>query len=167
VRFPDPPAPKAPPPDFGTPKFPDPPARPAGGPSSGHDVTSQFERHLQSVRSYREESHAATLNKRGRIDAEWAKMIVAARALQSKLMADKRVLAFAISRDQKEVSVKIVDPHEKRGQRYFLLSREHPEGKYPGIDSVWLREFGRDDASFDDPNLAMEELMLRVAGTLA
>ena len=145
------------------PKFPDPP--PPLPP--GSDVTSQFDRHLRSVRNYRDEAQAATLNKRGRIDAEWTKMIVAARALQTKLMADKRVLSFAISRDQKEVSVKIADPYEKRSQRYFLLSREHPEGKFPGVDSCWLREFGRDDASFDDPNAAMEELMLRVAGTLA
>jgi len=35
------------------------------------------------------------------------------------------------------------------------------------VDAVWLREFGRDDASFEDPKLAMEELFLRIAGTLA
>ena len=163
-KFPDPPKPAAPKaPDIGVPRFPDPPA----AMPPGADVTSQFDRHLRSVRNYREEAQAATLNKRGRIDAEWAKMIVAAKALQARLQQDKRVLSFAISRDQKEVSVKIADPYEKRGQRYFLLSREHPEGKFPGVDSVWLREFGRDDASFDDPNAAMEELMLRVAGTLA
>ena len=153
-------------PDLDVPRLPE-PAAPAAPPGGLHDVTNQFERHLRSVRNYREESQMVTLNKRGKIDAEWAKMVVGARALQAQLATDKRVLSFAISRDQKEVALKIADPHEKRGQRYFLLSREHPEGKYPGVDSCWLREFGRDDASFDDPQLAMEELMLRVAGTLA
>ena len=139
-------------------------------PGSGHggaEVTSQFDRHLQSVRAYREESQAQTLNRRGKMDAEWAKMITMARSLQTRLSADKRVLSFTISRDQKEVAVKIADSYEKRGHRYFLLSRDHPEGKFPGVESCWLREFGRDDASFDDPAKAMEELMLRVAGSLA
>lgn len=161
---PPPPRPQAaPPPPPPKPSFPEPamPSTPYG------EVTSSFDRHLQSVRSYREESQAATLNRRGQMDERWSKMLVAARALQTRLSVDRRVLSFTISRDQKEVAVKISDPHEKRGHRYFLLSRDHPEGKFTGADSVWLREFGRDDASFDDPDKAMEELMLRVAGTLA
>jgi len=162
-----PPRPQAPPPPP-KPSFPEPamPSMPAAGHGVG-EVTSQFDRHLQSVRAYREESQAATLNRRGKMDAEWTKMIVGARSLQARLSADKRVLSFTISRDQKEVAVKITDAYEKRGHRYFLLSRDHPEGKYPGVENCWLREFGRDDASFDDPAKAMEELMLRVAGTLA
>lgn len=152
----------APPPETAPPAMPSMPARPLHG-----DITSQFDRHLQSVRSYREEAHATTLNKRARIDAEWTKMIQAVRALQARLSADKRVLSFTISRDLKEIAIKIADPHEKRGHRYFLLSREHPDGKFPGVDNVWLREFGRDDASFDEPQKGMEELMLRIAGTLA
>ena len=146
------------------------PSMPSMPPPPQHgtgDITSQFERHLQSVRSYREESMATTLNKKARIDAEWSKMLQAMRALQTRLSGDKRVLSFTISRDLREVAIKIADAHEKRGHRYFLLSREHPDGKFPGMDSVWLREFGRDDASFDDPNRAMEELLLRIAGTLA
>jgi hypothetical protein len=163
-----PPAPRAqpaPPPQMAAPAMPA--ATPPSKPYGGDQVTSQFDRHLQSVRAYREESQAATLNRRGKMDEQWTKMITAARALQTRLSADKRVLSFTISRDQKEVAVKIADTYEKRGHRYFLLSRDHPEGKYPGVENVWLREFGRDDASFDDPAKAMEELMLRVAGTLA
>lgn len=161
-------APVAPPPPP-KPQYPA-PAMPSSPQGLGHgqgDVTNQFDRHLQSVRAYREESQAATLNRRGKMDEEWTKMIVNARALQSRLSVDKRVLSFSISRDQKEVAIKIADQYEKRGHRYFLLSRDHPEGKFPGVENCWLREFGRDDASFDDPAKAMEELMLRVAGSLA
>lgn len=156
-------------PDFPAPSFPSSPQSPGGNPYMGEhsDATSQFERHLQSVRSYREESQAQTLNKKGRIDAEWAKVVTSMRSLQTRLSADKRVLSFTISRDLREVAIKIADPGEKRGHRYFLMSRNHPDGKYPGIEDVWLREFGRDDASFNDPQKCMEELMLRVAGTLA
>jgi pSer/pThr/pTyr-binding forkhead associated (FHA) protein len=174
---PRPAAPPSPPPQATAPPRPQPPpppqpawpapAMPGTPPTGDGNVTSQFERHLQSVRAYREESQAATLNKRGKMDAEWARMINGARALQQRLSVDKRVLSFTISRDQKELAVKIADPYEKRGHRYFLLCRDHPEGKFPGVENCWLREFGRDDASFDDPTKAMEELMLRVAGTLA
>ncbi len=169
---PPPPRPAAPPPP---PPPPPPPAMPApampsmphGGGGQEGDITSQFERHLQSVRSYREESQASTLNKKSHIDAEWGKIITAMRSLQTRLSADRRVLAFTISRDMREVAIKIADPSEKLGHRYFLLSRSHPDGKFPGVEDVWLREFGRDDASFNNPQKAMEELMLRVAGTLA
>lgn len=173
---PAPPPQMAPPPPPPRPQPPAPPPMAAPAMPSTHkpsrpygddQVTSQFDRHLQSVRAYREESQAATLNRRGKMDEEWTKMITGARALQSRLSVDRRVLSFTISRDQKEVAVKIADSYEKRGHRYFLLSRDHPEGKFPGAENCWLREFGRDDASFDDPAKAMEELMLRVAGTLA
>src|SRR5436190_18261079 len=81
------------------------------------DITSQFERHLQSVRSYREETQATTLNKKGRLDAEWGKVVQSMRSLQTRLSADKRVLAFSISRDLREVAIKIADPADKRGHR--------------------------------------------------
>jgi pSer/pThr/pTyr-binding forkhead associated (FHA) protein len=158
---PPPPRPAPPPPPQFNVSFPDPP-KPVGP-----DLTSQFEKHLASVRSYREEAQAQTLNKRGRMDTEWSKLIVQARALQQRLATDRRVLSFTISRDLKEVAIKIADPTERRGHRYFLLSRDHPEGKLTSAEYCWLREFGRDDASFDDPIKAMEELMLRVAGSLA
>lgn len=142
------------------------PAMPKAADSMG-DITSQFERQLQSVRAYREEAQASTLNKKARVDALWATMITHMRALQGRLQKDKRVMSFDISRDTNEVAVKISDPREKRGHRYFLLTRNHPEGKYTGLESVYLREFGREDATFDEPAKAMEELIMRVAATLA
>jgi pSer/pThr/pTyr-binding forkhead associated (FHA) protein len=141
------------------------PAMPAGGDMG--DITSQFERQLQSVRAYREEAQAGTLNKKQKVDAMWADMITKMRALQNRLSKDKRVLSFAISRDTNEVSVKVADPREKRGHRYFLLTRNHPDGKYTGLESVYLREFGREDQTFDEPAKAMEDLIMRIAATLA
>lgn len=142
------------------------PAMPKAADSMG-DITSQFERQLQSVRAYREEAQAGTLNKKARVDALWATMITHMRSLQNRLQTDKRVLSFAISRDSNEVAVKVADPREKRGHRYFLLTRNHPEGKYTGLEVVYLREFGREDATFDEPAKAMEELIMRIAATLA
>jgi predicted component of type VI protein secretion system len=175
---PPPPKPAAPPPRAPEPvvaapampevRFPSTPASPNPyRPEDANSVTSQFERHLQSVRSHREESQATTLTRGAKLEQEWAKLVVQMKALQARLTTDKRVQSFSISRDQKEIALKITDPHEKRGYRYFLLSRDHPEGKFPGVHAVWLREFGRDDASFEEPQKAAEELLLRVAGTLA
>lgn len=135
--------------------------------TGGDDITNQFERHLASVRSFREESQATTIGKKGRLDTDWGKIVQAMRSLQTRLSADKRVLSFTISRDLREVAIKIADPGEKRGHRYFLMSRSHPEGKFPTLEAVWLREFGKDDAQFDEAQKAMDELMIRVAGTLA
>jgi len=170
---PPPPPPRAapPPPRPAMPPMPAPampamPSRPTASTSMG-DITSQFERQLQSVRAYREEAQAGTLNKKAKVDALWATMIQNMRALQNRLQADKRVLSFAISRDSNEVSVKVADAREKRGHRYFLLTRNHPEGKFTGLESVYLREFGREDATFEEPAKAMEELIMRIAATLA
>jgi len=164
---PPPPKPAMPPPAM--PSMPKPampaPAMPAM-PEMG-DITSQFERQLQSVRAYREEAQAGTLNKKAKVDALWSTMITSMRALQTKLRADKRVLAFDINRDATEVSVKVADSREKRGHRYFMVTRNHPEGKYTGLESVYVREFGREDQTFDEPAKAMEELIMRIAATLA
>jgi len=171
---PPPPPPRAAPPPPLRPAMPSMPSMPAPAmpampkaSDSMSDITSQFERQLQSVRAYREEAQAGTLNKKAKVDALWATMIQAMRSLQNRLSTDKRVLSFAISRDTNEVSVKVADPREKRGHRYFLLTRNHPEGKFTGLESVYLREFGREDATFDEPAKAMEELIMRIAATLA
>jgi pSer/pThr/pTyr-binding forkhead associated (FHA) protein len=168
-----PPPPPPPKPAMPTPSFPSmsapampAPSFPKGGEAMG-DITSQFERQLQSVRAYREEAQGATLNKKAKVDAWWSEMITKMRALQNRLSTDKRVLSFAISRDSNEVSVKVADPREKRGHRYFLLTRNHPDGKYTGLEVVYLREFGREDQTFEEPAKAMDELIMRIAATLA
>ncbi len=176
---PPPPPPRAAPPPPPRPAMP-PPARPAmpampapampAMPKASEamgDITSQFERQLQSVRAYREEAQSGTLNKKAKVDALWATMITSMRSLQARLRPDKRVLAFDINRDATEVSVKVADPREKRGHRYFMVTRNHPEGKYTGLESVYVREFGREDQTFDEPAKAMEELIMRIAATLA
>jgi pSer/pThr/pTyr-binding forkhead associated (FHA) protein len=142
------------------------PAMPQASDAMG-DITSQFERQLQSVRAYREEAQSGTLNKKQKVDALWATMITNMRSLQNRLRADKRVMAFDINRDATEVSVKVADPREKRGHRYFMVTRNHPEGKYTGLEVIYMREFGREDQTFDEPAKAMEELIMRIAATLA
>ncbi|MCI0750157.1 MAG: FHA domain-containing protein [Nevskiales bacterium] len=130
-------------------------------------ITSDLERRIQSIRAFRAESQKTDHTKREHLEGGWAKLVADMRLLQGRLSGDKRVLDFSISRDQKEIVLKLADRHEKRGYRYFLLSQHHPEGKFPGVEKVWLREFGHEDASFEDPQKAMEALLVRIAGALA
>lgn len=132
--------------------------------NSASDV---FEQQVQGIRAHREETQRGSATRMQQLDAEWAETVVTIRQLQAKLNGNAKVLQFVISRDQKEVSIKIVDPTEKRGYRYFIFSRSHPEGQYPGLDAVWLREFGVDDTNYKEPKKAMQELVQRIAGTLA
>lgn len=132
-----------------------------------NSATEVFERQLQGIRAHREETQRGSATRMQQLDAEWADTVVTIRQLQAKLNGNAKVLQFVISRDQKEVSIKIVDPTEKRGYRYFIFSRSHPEGQYPGLDAVWLREFGVDDTNYKEPKKAMQELVQRIAGTLA
>lgn len=142
------------------------PARPAA--ADANAITAQLDRHIRGVRQYREQSDHSAQTQKQQLDHEWSQMIQALNGLKPRFSGDKRVLAFNISRDLKEITLKIADSTEKRGYRYFLLSREHPDGKFAGMDSsVWLREFGREDSSFHEPAKAMDELFSRIAGTLA
>ncbi len=164
--MPAPAMPSMPKPAMPKPSMPSMPSMPQASEAMG-DITSQFERQLQSVRAYREEAQSGTLNKKQKVDALWATMITNMRSLQTRLRADKRVMAFDINRDATEVSVKVADPREKRGHRYFMVTRNHPEGKYTGLEVIYMREFGREDQTFDEPAKAMEELIMRIAATLA
>ena len=132
-----------------------------------NSATDVFERQLQGIRAHREETQRGSATRMQQLDAEWVDTVVTIRQLQAKLNGNPKVLQFVISRDQKEVSIKIVDPTEKRGYRYFIFCRSHPEGQYPGLDAVWLREFGVDDTNYKEPKKAMQELVQRIAGTLA
>lgn len=132
-----------------------------------NSATDVFEQQLQGIRAHREEIQRGSTTRLQQLEADWAETIVSIRQLQAKLHGNPKVMQFAVSRDAKEVSIKLADPGEKRGYRYFLLSRHHPEGQYPALDAVWLREFGVDDTHYKEPKKAMQELVQRIAGTLA
>jgi hypothetical protein len=89
------------------------------------------------------------------------------RELQQQLRGNPRVLLFGISRNNREVIAKVADPGSKRGHMYLILSPEHPEGKYRDQVTVWLREFGEPDVSYDDPREAMRHFVQRIASRLA
>ena len=122
---------------------------------------------MQSVRSYRDQASGTTQTRASQIEQDWLKLVTNMQTLKARLAGNPRLLVFNFGRDNKDITVKIEDKRQRIGYRYFLLSRHHPDGKYPGVDSVWLRETGREDMDFRDTKLAQSELLQRVAATLA
>jgi hypothetical protein len=153
-------------------RFPDQAAKPAAAPGSKSqneidEAAAELERHIQGIRNYREQTSTNTNTRLIQLDQGWKQLLVAMQNVQKRLAGNPRVQSFIFSRDGKEVAVKLQDPREKRGYRYFVLSRNHPEGKFPGLDVVWVCETGREDMNFRDPKDAQTEIFQRIASTLA
>ena len=130
-------------------------------------ATSELDRHIQGIRNYREQHSDNTNTRQSQLDQGWTQLFGALQNVQKRLAGNPRVQSFGFSRDGKEIVIKIQDPREKRGYRYFTVSRSHPLGKFPGIDTVWVCETGREDINFRDPKEAQTEIFQRIAATLA
>lgn len=130
-------------------------------------AAAELDKHIQGIRAYREQTTTNTNIQQVLLDQGWAQLIGALQNVQKRLAGNPRVQTFAFSRDGKEVIIKLQDSREKRGFRYFTVSRNHPAGKFQGLNVVWLCETGRDDVNFRDPKDAMTDIFQRIASTLA
>lgn len=130
-------------------------------------AAAELDKHIQGIRAYREQTSTSTNTRQLMLDQGWTQLVGALQNVQKRLSGNPRVQTFAFSRDGREVIIKLQDPREKRGFRYFTVSRVHPEGKFPGLDVVWLCETGREDVNFRDPKDAMTDVFQRIASTLA
>ena len=126
-----------------------------------------LERQLQGIRSTREELAKEVSHRSVYLDIEWKKVVDSVRNLQNRLQRHPKVQHFVISKDDTEITVKIIDANARRNYSYFILSRNHPEKKYPGMDVVWLSEFGEEDRNFREPSEALAELVRAIAPKLA
>lgn len=126
-----------------------------------------LERQLQGIRTTRAELEKEVSHRSVYLDAEWKKAVDSVRKLQTRLQRHPKVQHFVISKDDTEISVKITDANARRNYSYFILSRNHPEKKYAGLDVVWLSEFGEEDRNFREPSEALAELVRAIAPRLA
>jgi pSer/pThr/pTyr-binding forkhead associated (FHA) protein len=134
-------------------------------PSPGEGGTL-LDRHISGLRMYRNETEREKEDRRQKWEADWKQLVGQAREIQARYGRHPRVLEFALSKDERELVVKLRDS-SARGYAYFCLSRQHPEGLYPEQQAVWLRELGRGDESFSEPMRGFDELMSRLAPRLA
>jgi pSer/pThr/pTyr-binding forkhead associated (FHA) protein len=143
--------------------------RPSATPAAAADaggIETLLDRHIQGVRLHRnvnQQEHQARSHK---WEEDWKSVLANARAIKARYAAHPSFIDFAISKDDREVTIKLKED-SRRGYAYFCLSRAHPEGKYPDVQAVWLREVGREDSNFSDPLRGLEELMSRLAPRLA
>lgn len=126
-----------------------------------------LERQLQGIRSTRAELEKEVSHRSVYLDVEWKKVVDSVRNLQNRLQRHPKVQHFIISKDDTEITIKIIDSSARRNYSYFILSRNHPEKKFPGLDVVWLSEFGQDDRNFREPSEALATLVRSIAPKLA
>lgn len=138
---------------------------PAWSEPSKADGGTMLDRHLQGLRQYRTDNQKDAQERAVRWEQGWRDLVAEARAMQARFGRHPRVLEFAVSKDEREVIVKLRE-ESVRGYAYFSLSRQHPEGRYPELQAVWLREVGRGDESYSDPARGLEELVSRIAPRL-
>lgn len=136
------------------------------GPALSPEVQTLLDRHIQGVRLHRTETQKEVEARSQKWEQDWKSVVASAREIKARYSRHPQILDFAISKDEREVIVKLKES-SPRGYAYFCLSRSHPEGKYPDLQAVWLREVGRGDNSYDEPMRGLEELISRIAPRLA
>lgn len=144
---------------------PDTAAMAAGSPESAA-LDTLLDRHIAGVRSHRSESKSVDAVRAERFEQEWQQVVGQARGIQARYGRHPLMLGFSVSKDEREILVKLKD-NSARGYSYFCLSRQHPEGLYPDMRAVWLREVGRPDDHFEEPMRGLDDLLARLASRMA
>lgn len=125
-----------------------------------------LDRQIQGVRAHRGTHQQDSHVKNQKWEEDWRAVVNNLRAIKAKYGTHPGVLDFAISKDEREITIKLKE-HSVRGYAYFCLSCQHPEGKFPNLRAVWLRQVGEEDASHGEPNEGLQDLISRLAPRLA
>lgn len=125
-----------------------------------------LDRQIQGVRTHRITHQQDGQIKSQKWEEDWRAVLNNLRVIKAKYGTHPGILDFAISKDEREVIVKLKE-HSVRGYAYFCLSRQHPEGKFPNLRAVWLRQVGEEDASHSEPSEGLQDLISRLAPRLA
>ncbi len=125
-----------------------------------------FEERVGKIRSYRDNVRSELEAKKHHFAQEWDRALVEMRALRDRLSGDARVLYFTISRDDREVNIKL-QPDRSGRPLMFSMTRGHPDRPLAGEERVWIRDQDLRDQPFSDPERAVGELVNRIAGLLA
>ena len=135
--------------------------------SEDDSLSNLFDRQVKGIRTHRKEQKSEQAQKKIEFSQRWYEVVAEAKKLKAKLEGNPRILEFSISRAMDEIRIKIADPSRPRGYGYFFICRDHPDGQYPGLQTVWLREVGAGDQNFDNPREALEAIVLKLATMLA
>lgn len=150
------------------------PDTPAAGPrmqAPGQDRLSDsmanlLDQQIRGIQSQRSEREMTQRTQKEIFEQGWKDAITAARDLQGRLKGNNKVLYYVISRDELEVSAKIMDG-SKRGFCNLILSKRHPDKGNIQDGVVWFGEFGDEPRAYREPKDALEDFVRRIAGKLA
>jgi hypothetical protein len=126
-----------------------------------------FEHMVSGIRKDRADNKREENEGKRKLETEWQNVVRSMQALQAKVKGNPRVIYFNISRDQREITVKMVDETSRQRSRIMTLTRDHPTGKFKQMEVVWLIEFAGHERYFADPKEAMADLVTSVAACLA
>ena len=145
-----------------------PPPKPVetAAPAASSDVENLLERHIQGVRMHRTVNQQETQGRAEKFEQEWRKVVDSLRTIKARYGTHPNILEFTVAKDDSEVIIKLRE-QSARGYAYFCVSRRHPEGRFPNMLAIWLREVGADDTSFEVPSKGLEDLISRLAPRLA
>ena len=129
-------------------------------------MASLLDKQMRGIQAQRDEHERNLRSELQRFDQEWRDAVVAARELRDRIGKYPKVLYFVISRDEREIAVKVSE-NSRRGHCNLMLSRKHPE-KDSEIDGrCWFAESGVEPESFREPRDALAVLVKVLASMLA
>jgi hypothetical protein len=139
----------------------------ASGPIDWESAPAIFDQMVTGIRRDRRSQERDVIDQNTKIEADWQHVLNSMRELQRKVANHRNLIYFTISRDNNEISIKVVDHGAKRGYSIYTLARHHPAGAHPTLNAVWLIEFPARERHYYDAKAAMAELVTRIAGSLA
>jgi hypothetical protein len=143
------------------------PAKPAYKPVDWDSAAEIFDHMVTGIRRERAENKREEHERKRSLETDWQHVVQSMQALQRKVQGHRKVIYFNISRDQREISVKLVDESSKHKFRHITLTRNHPSGRYHQMEVVWFIEFAGRERYFVDAKEAMAELVTSIAAALA
>ncbi len=136
-------------------------------PIDWENATDIFDHMVTGIRKDRADNKREEHENKRKFETDWQHVVRSMQQLEQKVKGHPKVIYFNISRDQREITVKLVDETSKQRYRLITLTRDHPSGKFKQMEVVWLTEYAGRERYFMDAKEAMAEVVTIVAATLA
>ena len=136
-------------------------------PIDWENATDIFDHMVTGIRKDRADNKREEHENKRKFETDWQHVVRSMQQLEQKVKGHPKVIYFNIARDQREITVKLVDETSKQRYRLITLTRDHPSGKFKQMEVVWLIEYAGRERYFMDAKEAMAEVVTMVAATLA
>lgn len=136
-------------------------------PIDWENATDIFDHMVTGIRKDRADNKREEHENKRKLETDWQHVVRSMQQLEQKVKGHPRIIYFNISRDQREITIKLVDESSKQRFRLITLTRDHPSDKFKQMEVVWLIEYAGRERYFLDAKEAMAEVVTMVAATLA